>query len=73
MTTYRLYWTRADRQGDMDMGEYPTREAAEAAIPECEAEMLAQCATTEPESTEERAELMAGSWDVEEKCTAEET
>lgn len=59
MTTYKLFWTRADKQGDIDMGDYASREEAEAAVPAALAEMLAQCG-----ESEQAAEIRAGSFGV---------
>lgn len=56
----KLWWTRQDRQGDIDMGEYPTKEDAYAAIDSAKALLLDQCSTDE-----QRDEIVAGSWSVE--------
>lgn len=59
---YRLYWTSADRQASIPMGEYPTAHAAEAAVPDALREMLGQCARTDPEHTEQCSEIEVGTW-----------
>ena len=53
MTT-TLYWQRADKQGDIEMGEYADDSAASAAIPAMRAELIAQGADEE--------ETDAGRW-----------
>jgi hypothetical protein len=66
--TFTLYWTREDGQGDYNMGTYPTKEAAEAAIPEAKAELIRECPGPQVETNEEftkcRDEIEAGNWSV---------
>lgn len=66
---FTLYWTRADRQGDINMGEYPTKEAAEAAIPEAKAELIRECPGPQLETNEDftkaRDEIEAGYWSID--------
>ena len=59
-TTYTLFWIRQDGQGDYNMGTYPTKEAAKAAIPEAKAELLDQCG-----EDYQRDEIEAGRWDIQ--------
>lgn len=58
---FTLYWNRADKQGDFNMGEYDTRAEAEAAIPAAKAELLAQCS-----EAHDRQEIEEGSWTIDE-------
>jgi len=57
--TYRLFWTRSDKQGDIKCGEYGTQEAAEAAIPEALTALLDQCAA------EDMDDIREGSFSIE--------
>jgi len=57
--TFTLYWTRKDRQGDFNMGTFPTEADAEAAIPAAKAELLEQCG-----EDFQRQEIEDGSWDI---------
>lgn len=59
--TYTLFWLRADRQADMNMGSFPSREAAEAAIPAAKAELLAECCGDD----EQRAAIEAGTLSID--------
>ena len=52
MSTFTLYWVREDKQGDYNMGEFSTREAAEAAIPAAKQELL-EMSGSEPWMTDE--------------------
>jgi hypothetical protein len=52
----RLFWTSADRQGSIPMGEYNSSELAHAAIEACRAELLEQGA--------DGAAIEAGMWEV---------
>lgn len=56
-----LYWVREDKQGDFNMGQFETREQAEAAIPAAKAELLDQCG-----EDSQKSEIEAGSWVIEE-------
>ena len=40
---FKLFWQSADQQSDIPMGEYDTRDDAEAAIDCARAELLNQC------------------------------
>lgn len=64
---YTLWWTRAGAQGSINMGEFNTEAAAEAAIPAAEAELISQlCGGDENTSAEEAvAGIKAGRWSVE--------
>lgn len=57
---FTLYWTREDGQGDIDMGTFPTEEAAEAAIPAAKRELLDQCG-----EDAQRQAIEDGSWSVQ--------
>lgn len=57
---FTLYWISADGQASMPMGEYPSREAAEAAEPAALEELLAQCG-----EESQRADIRAGSFSVD--------
>ena len=57
--TYTLHWVREDSQGDFNMGEFATREEAEAAIPAAKAELLDQCG-----EDSQKAEIEAGTWSI---------
>lgn len=67
--TFKLFWIREDCQGDYDMGEYPTEEAAEAAIPAMKRELISQCPGPSIETSEDftrcRDEVLAGHWDIQ--------
>lgn len=56
---YALYWISADRQADIPMGTYPSAEAAEAAIPGAERELLGECV-----DKADCAAIRDGSWSV---------
>lgn len=57
---YSLWWIAAGGQSSLPMGEFPTREAAEAAIPDARAELLGQCG-----EDEQRARIEAGTFSVD--------
>lgn len=65
---FKIYWTSADKQGDVFMGEFDTREAAEADLASAKAEMLSQA--LDDVSGEDQTGLMtksaveAGSWSI---------
>lgn len=56
---FNLSWLSADGQRFLDMGQYPTRDKADAAIPGALAELLAQC-----REDSEREAIKAGTWGV---------
>lgn len=58
--TYKLFWIRADKQGDFDMGEFATEAAAQAAIPAAKAELLDQCG-----EDYQRQQIEDGSWSIQ--------
>jgi len=58
--TVTLYWIRPDGQGDLNMGTYDTREAAEAAIPDALEELLQQCG-----EEFQRQQISDGTWSVQ--------
>lgn len=60
--TFKLHWIRADGQGSLPMGAFPSRTAAEAAIPAAKTEMLDQCAVGEGHE----AGIEAGRFEVNE-------
>jgi hypothetical protein len=62
MSTFNLYWVREDRQGDIFMGNYESKEAAAAAIEAAEQELLEQCADDDCCAT-----IKAGHWEVDEE------
>ncbi len=57
---FTLYWIAESKQSSIQMGEYPTREAAEAAIPAAKAEMLDQCG-----EDFQRASIEAGTFSID--------
>lgn len=67
--TYTLYWIRGDGQGDFNMGSYPSKEAAEAAVSAAKAELIDQCPGPQIETNEDfvrcRDEIQAGTWSVQ--------
>ncbi|MEJ5999713.1 hypothetical protein [Paucibacter soli] len=60
MNTFKLFWISANRQASMNMGDFDSKEAAEAAKPAALAELLAQCS-----SSEDRDGINAGALDVQ--------
>ena len=60
---YELWWTSEDKENEICMGIYETREAAEAAQPEAENELLDQAQLMD-ESLAMPQIVMCGSWDV---------
>lgn len=58
---FTLFWTRADKQGDIDNGSYATLEEAQAAQPAALAEFLFQAG----KSKKSRKEVLAGSWSIQ--------
>ena len=60
MTSFNLFWIRADGQGDYAMGTYATEAEAKAAIPAAKAELLDQQGDDAG-----RAEIEAGTWSVQ--------
>ena len=56
-----LYWIREDGQGDLNMGRFATKAAAEAAIPAAKAELLDQCG-----EDYQRDQIEAGTWSIQE-------
>ncbi len=58
---YTLFWARPDKQGTVEMGEYPSRQAAETAIPEARAELMAQW----QQNDETDARIEAGDWIID--------
>jgi len=68
----QLWWTSEDRQGEIAMGEYSTPEAARAAIPEAQAELLRECFDDAEDPTGEdglmtRSACLAGTWWISEE------
>jgi len=67
---FTLYWIRADGQGDYNMGDYPTRDTAEAAIPAMTTELIEQCpgphVETNADFTKCRDEILDGKWSIDE-------
>lgn len=59
---FTLYWVRKDGQGDFNMGDFATKEDAEAAIPAAKAELLDQCG-----EDFQRVEIEEGRWEIQEK------
>ena len=59
-TQHTLYWLRADGQGDFNMGTFPTKAEAEAAIPAAKAELIAQCG-----EDYQKQEIEDGSWIIQ--------
>lgn len=62
MTTFKLYWTRADKQGSLPMGDFSIRAEAEAAIPLAKEILLDQCG-----EDYQKAEIEAGTWSVDDE------
>lgn len=60
MPTFTLYWIRQDGQGDFNMGRFPTKAEAEAAIPGAEAELIGQCG-----EEFQRQEIRDGKWSIQ--------
>jgi len=60
MTTFTLYWIRQDGQGDFNVGTFPTKAEAEAAIPAAKAELIDQCG-----EASQRQEIEDGSWNIQ--------
>jgi hypothetical protein len=58
---YTIYWISPDRQSSLDMGHYPSRDAAEAAVATAKAELLGQCG-----EQEDRDNIEAGTWTIDE-------
>ena len=56
---YRLYWVRADKQGTIDMGAYPSEDSASRAISDARKELISQCVP----GTEH--EIDKGTWSIE--------
>lgn len=60
---YVLVWSRSDSQGSsthsIEMGDFPSRAAAESSIPSATDELLSEC-----RSETERENILAGSWEV---------
>ena len=66
----QLWWISEDWQGEIAMGEYATPEAASAAIPEAQAELLRECLDDAEDATGEnrlmtRSACLAGTWITE--------
>lgn len=65
-TTCTLYWIRADKQGDYNMGSFATEQEAWDAIPSATSELIEQCPG--PVGSDENmaciAEINDGSWAV---------
>lgn len=59
--TFTLYWIRQDGQGDFDMGQFDSYEAAEAAIPAAQQELIDQCGEDFL-----RQEIIDGTWSIQE-------
>lgn len=59
-TTFTLFWVREDKQGSFNMGTYPTKAEAEAAITAAKAELIGQCG-----EDYQRQEIEDGSWSIE--------
>jgi hypothetical protein len=70
-TMHTLYWIRPDGAGDFNMGSFPTKAAAEAAIPAARAELIDQCPgpaiETNAEFTRCRDQIIEGRWVVSTK------
>jgi hypothetical protein len=60
---FKLFWIREDKQGSFDMGSFPTKAEAEAAIDAAKAELIDQCG-----EDYQKAEIEAGSWSIEEEA-----
>ena len=58
--TWRLWWSSADHQDSMSGGDYPSEEAARAAIHKVTREFLDECATPE-----ERDGILRGNWTIQ--------
>jgi len=56
----KLFWVSHDKQGDFPMGDFPTEEAARAAIPEAQKDLLEQCTDEDC-----REEILRGTWTLE--------
>jgi hypothetical protein len=69
MATYGLWWTREDGQFAIHAGDYASSEAAEAAIPEALADLIAKQQRMDDESCmPSRAdEIRAGRFVIEEQ------
>ena len=56
---FRLFWTSKDGTGSIPMGEFDTRESAEAAIPAARAELIDQCA-----DDDQRGDIESGRFEI---------
>jgi hypothetical protein len=68
---FKIYWTSEDKQGDVFMGEFATREAAEADMGNAVAELLSQ-ALDDVEGEDQKclmtkSAVEAGSWSIAEE------
>jgi hypothetical protein len=66
---YRIFWISQDEEGNVPMGEYASREAAERALPSCKAELLNQCLDDDDDPTGvdglmTRSACLAGKWEI---------
>jgi hypothetical protein len=68
---FKIYWTSEDKQGDVFMGEFATREAAEADMANAKTELLSQ-ALDDVEGEDQKglmtkSAVEAGSWAITEE------
>jgi hypothetical protein len=61
MTIFKIWWISGDKQSSMDGGDYPSREAAEVAIPAVEDEFRSQRNEDSPYDEDSY-------WQIEEIC-----
>ena len=66
---YRIFWISQDEQGNIPIGEYASREAAERELPHCKLELLSQCLDNDADPTGEgglmtRSACLAGKWEI---------
>lgn len=59
-TTYKLYWTKADGQASLDMGDFASEAEALADVPNAAKWLLDQCG-----EDHDRVAIMGGRWSVD--------